>query len=338
MESQIQEKIRQEARRLLEEQEVDLIIGYEEGSLPLQTTPCFISEPGEVDRLVWNACCKQNLAGYAHQAIVQHRRSQARVKPEERTEKRVGIVARGCTSRSLVIHLQERQYDRDNLYIIGVPCTGYLDKNKLAAAVTGEEITAGRLEGDKVIIETASGERQLERQQVLADNCLTCRFNNPVISDFMAGDPAPENSGDEFALVAEFAAKPEAERWEYFAAEMNKCMRCYACRNVCPSCYCPSCFVEQSQPEWVGAGINPSDNQVFQVMRMFHMAGRCVDCGSCVEVCAEGVDLRTFLKKLDLDDWQLYQHRAGADLDQPSPLASFRENDPEEFILEPEQN
>ena len=336
MPNNIEQKIRDEARHLLTEKVVDVVVGYEEGTLPLLAAPCFITAPEEVDRLIFDASCKQNLAGYVHALIIEHRKSQARVKPEDKTEKTVAVIARGCTSRSIVIHLQERQYERENVVLIGVPCRGYIDKNKLSDKASGKEILAGKLDGDQVVIETAAGESRFPLEEVLAGSCLTCAWPNPVISDFMAGEEvAPRTTEDEFALVERFAAQDENQRWAYFEAEMNKCMRCYACRNVCPSCYCPTCFADQSQPEWVGAGINPSDNQVFQIMRMFHMAGRCVDCGSCVEVCAEGVDLRTFLKKLDYDDLKLYDHRAGVDLEKPSPLASFREDDPEEFILEP---
>ena len=337
MTNNIEENIRAEARRLLSEKLVDVVVGYEEGTLPLQAAPCFINDPAAVEKLVFNPACKQNLAGYVHALIIEHRKAQARVKPEEKTEKRIAVVARGCTSRSLVIHLQERQYEREDVVVIGVPCRGYISKDKLADRAGGAEVLAGRLDGDQVVIETAAGESRFAIDEVLSDTCLTCPYPNPVISDSMAGEEIEKRpaAADEFKVVEQFAALSEDRRWERFAAEMNKCMRCFACRNVCPSCYCPTCFAEQSRPEWVGAGINPSDNQVFQVMRMFHMAGRCVDCGSCVEVCAEGVDLRTFLKKLDYDDWKLYEHRAGADLDKPSPLASFRENDDQEFILEP---
>ncbi len=337
MSNNIEEKIRQEAKRLLLEKVVDVVVGYTVGTLPLTAVPVFVSTPEECDQLVFDATCKQNLAGYVHALIVEHRKSQARLKPEERSSKRVAVVARGCTSRSLVIHLQERQYERENIYVIGVPCRGYIAKEKLADRLGGQEILAGELADNEVAVETGTGKSLFPLDEVLADNCLTCPFPNPVISDFLAAaevSPRP-GAAEEFKIVEEFAALDEDERWARFAAEMNKCIRCYACRNICPSCYCPTCFAEQSRPEWVGAGINPSDNQVFQVMRMFHMAGRCVDCGSCVEVCAEGVDLRTFLKKLDYDDCKLYEHRAGVDLEKPSPLADFREHDPEGFIFEP---
>ncbi|HPQ60142.1 MAG TPA: hypothetical protein PLR43_01335, partial [Syntrophales bacterium] len=105
-------QLREEAKKLLEAKKVDVIVGYEKGTLPLQSVPCFIEKPEDVHRLVWDAFCSQNLAKFAHDLIHQHRASQVRVKPEERTKKVVGIVARGCTTRSIVLHLQERQYGR----------------------------------------------------------------------------------------------------------------------------------------------------------------------------------------------------------------------------------
>ena len=332
----IEKKIQAEAKRLLDENLVGLVIGYQAGTLPLQTAPVFILSGDEVDKLVFNPCCKQNLAIYVHTTLKQHHQAQERVKPEDKKKKVVGVIARGCTSRSLVIHLQEQQYLREEIVVIGVPCSGYIDKNKLAEKTDGAEIVAGSVDGETVTVETAKGTTKLKLDEVLAGNCLTCAYNNPVISDFSAGEIPARDNATEFAEIDAFAALSESERWDYFSREMNKCMRCFACRNICPSCYCATCFAEQSQPEWVGAGINPSDNQVFQVMRMFHMAGRCVDCGSCVEVCAEGIDLRKFLKKLDQDDQNLYGHKAGVKLDEPSPLASFREDDQEAFIFEPE--
>ena len=171
---------------------------------------------------------------------------------------------------------------------------------------------------------------------MLADNCLTCRFNNPVISDVMAGDPAPAmDAASEYAEVEAFEKLPIEERWAYFTKEMEKCIRCAACRNACPSCYCRICFAEQSQPQWVGIGEDRSDTQMFQLMRLYHMVGRCVDCGSCISVCPMGVDLRKFLKKLDKDAFEFFEHRAGASLDVPAPLSTFKENDKEDFIYHP---
>jgi formate dehydrogenase (coenzyme F420) beta subunit len=332
----IEKKLREEARKLLIEKQVDAVIGYEKGTLPITATPCFITNPDDVEKLVWNRFCTQNLAKFVHDLVMQHRESQKRVKPQDRIKKAFGVVARGCTSRSLVIHLVEKQYERSEVVIIGVPCTGYVDKKKLAVLLNNEEILDGSVAGDQLFVKTASGDKTVPLKDVLADNCRTCRFNNPVISDVMVGEPAPAMDADsEYAEVDEFEKLPIEERWAYFTKEMAKCIRCAACRNVCPSCYCRICFAEQSQPQWVGVGEDKSDTQMFQLMRMYHMVGRCVDCGSCISVCPMGVDLRKFLKKLDKDAFALFEHRAGVSPDVPAPLSTYKENDKEDFIYNP---
>lgn len=332
----IEKKLREEARKLLIEKKVDAVIGYEDGTLPLTATPCFITNPDDADRLVWNMFCTQNLAKFVHDLVMQHKESQKRVKPENRIRKVFGVVARGCTSRSLVIQVQELQYDRSECVIIGVPCTGYVEKRKLAMAVNHEEILGGSASNTELTVKTATGEKKITLKEVLADNCLTCRFNNPVISDLMIGGAAPPmDAASEYAEVEAFENLPIEERWAYFTKEMAKCIRCAACRNTCPSCYCRICFAEQSQPQWVGISNDASDTQMFQLMRMYHMVGRCVDCGSCISVCPMGVDLRKFLKKLDKDAFELFEHRAGVSLDSSAPLSTYKENDKEDFIFNP---
>jgi formate dehydrogenase subunit beta len=332
----IENILREEAKKLLGDKKVDVIVGYEKGTVPLIAAPCFITDAAEVDRLVWNAECIQNLAKFAHDIITQHKESQKRVKPEDRKKKIVGIVARGCTTRSLVIHLQEKQYDRDDLVIMGVPCTGYVDKKKVAALLNDEEIIEASVIGDSLLVSTAGNEKKLALKDVLADNCITCRFNDPVVCDVMIGVKAPAMNADgEYLKVEEFEKLSAEERWAFFAKEMAKCIRCAACRQACPSCYCRICFAEQSQPQWVGISEESTDTQVFQIMRMFHMVGRCVDCGTCNAVCPMGVDLRKFLKKLDKDALELFNHRAGIKIEEPAPLATFRDNDKEDFIFNP---
>ena len=277
-----------------------------------------------------------NLAKFVHDILSRHREAQKRIKPEDRRKKTVGVVARGCTTRSLAIHLQEKQYGRDEVVILGVPCGGYADARKLSALAGGAEIREGSLRDARVVVKTVRGEHQAALQDLLADCCLTCRFNQPVIVDRPLGEPAPAaESEKEYESVTAFENLPVEDRWAYFEKEMAKCIRCAACRNVCPSCYCRVCFAEQSQPQWVGIGGDPSDTQLFQLMRLYHMVGRCVDCGSCVAVCPMGVDLRKFLKKLDKDAFEMFGHRAGISLEEPAPLSTYGENDPEEFTFNP---
>jgi formate dehydrogenase (coenzyme F420) beta subunit len=201
----VEKKLREEAKKLLAEKKVDVIVGYEAGTLPLTATPVFITTPEEADKLVWNAFCQHNLAKYVHDLIIANRDSQKRLKPEDRKRKVVGVVTKGCTSRSLVIHLQERQYERLDTVILGVPCTGYVDRKKLAVKLGGEDILEGTLDGANLKVRTASGEKTVALKEVMAENCLTCRINNPVISDAMMGEPAPPmDAASEYLAIDEF--------------------------------------------------------------------------------------------------------------------------------------
>jgi len=78
-------EMRATAQSLFEEDKVDLIIGFEEGSLPLRATPYFIRNGEEAERLTWNSSCENNLAVYL-----------------PKKKERVGIIAKGCDSRSIV--------------------------------------------------------------------------------------------------------------------------------------------------------------------------------------------------------------------------------------------
>lgn len=332
----LQKKLREEAVKLLAEGRVQAVVGFEEGPLPLTAVPVVITRPEEAGKLVLNVLCGQNLAKYVHDLISENRAAQARVKPEERKKFAVGVVAPGCATRSLVIHINERQYDRGEVVVLGVPCTGMVDRRKLLSAAGVEELAYGELNGDSFKVTVGAEVREISAKSVLADWCRVCRYNNPLINDVPLGsDAALINADEEYQEVDAFESLPEEERWAYFTAQMEKCMRCNACRNACPSCYCRSCFAEQSQPQWDGVGQSASDVQVFQFMRMYHMVGRCVDCGSCSSVCPMGVDLRRFLKKIEKDGRVLFGNTVGVALGEPALLAAAREDDPEEFIFNP---
>lgn len=104
-------QIREAAKKLLDEGKVDLIIGFENGTIPARSSPCFIRKSADTEKLVWNAHCENNLANYL----------------PGRKEK-IGIVAKGCDTRAIVGLIQEQQAERNKLVIIGVPCEGMVDR------------------------------------------------------------------------------------------------------------------------------------------------------------------------------------------------------------------
>jgi len=310
-----EKQLREVAEKLLIDKKVDLIIGYEKGTLPLRTRPTFIREPEETKRLVWNSRCENNLSFYL-----------------KTVKEKVGIVAKGCDSRSIVGLIKESQVKREDIFIIGVPCPGIIDKKKIEDILDGRELLEG-VESDSQILLKAEGfEETLDQDKLLHASCRSCKHRNPVLSDTLMGKEISQPQIDEYSDVEEFASKQDNERWAYFNDETSRCIRCYACRNVCPACYCPQCFVDQSLPTWFDRTPHLSDTLIFHIIRTLHTAGRCVDCGACSRVCPMNVELRMLNKKTEKDVKELYGYEAGTDLEELPPMATFKIDDPQEFI------
>lgn len=308
--------IRETARKLLEEKTVDLVIGFAAGSLPLRSTPCFVRKPEDAAKLTFDAGCENNLANYLRQ----------------RNEK-VAVVAKGCDTRAIVVLLQENQIKRENLYVIGVPCQGMVDRVKIDALLDGQDLLSGQVQGENVILQTAAGEKQVALADVLHDTCKTCQHGTPVIYDVLLGEPVQPRQADNFEDVKAFEALSPAERKARLTEEFSKCIRCYACRNACPMCYCSECFVDCSTPAWIRKSVDPADNLMFQAVRVFHLAGRCADCGACDRACPMGLNLRTMTRKLVMDVKELFGYEAGVNLEAKPALSEFAFDDPQPFLV-----
>lgn len=310
------DKIRQIARRLLEEGTVDMVIGFRKGSMPIMNEPCMVRRPQDVDQLVWDSNCGINLANYL----------------TNRKEK-IGIVAKGCDSRNIVTHIIENKIDRDQLHIIGVPCGAMIDKRKIASLVEGEITDVTETEAGKVIVKGEGFEKSFDKAEVLQENCAICIHRNPVVHDEMVAEPVEEQTDvDRYADIREIEAMSDPERKAFFDDLYKECIRCYACRNACPLCYCPTCFVDESRPQWVGKGQNENDIRTFHFLRAYHCAGRCTDCGACERACPVGIKVRMLTKKLEKDCKELFDWEAGISLENRPPLDAYRPNDPDEFI------
>ncbi|MBE9569778.1 MAG: 4Fe-4S dicluster domain-containing protein [Proteobacteria bacterium] len=316
--TEVTKKIREVARKLLQKKKVDLVIGFEQGTLPLRATPCFVRREEEVDRLVWDSFCENNLAKYL-----------------AKMAGKVAIVAKGCDVRAAVELIKENQISREHVVIIGIPCQGMVDRRLVEAELQGREILEVGEKDNELIFKGGDFKETLDRDKFLYHSCKTCTHRNPVIYDVLVGDPVPELSTDPYQDVEQFEDQSAEERWEYFSREFGNCIRCYACRNACPLCYCHECFVDCSQPQWFGKTTDLSDTAMFHLMRAFHLAGRCVECGACERACPMGVDIRKLNRKLSKDVKDLFAYQAGISLEQVTPLATFKPDDNEEFILNP---
>lgn len=253
-------------------------------------------------RLVWNECCSLNLAAYLPRLFEKPGNLRG-----DWTPPRVAIVAKSCDARSVVGLVKEHQLGRENVIIIGMPCQGMVDPEKADASGDGR----------------------------IAQACLECARPSPVGADILIEGPSRPAAAEHFQRVKDFEALTPAQRWDAFVKEISKCTRCYACRQACPNCYCKSCFIEQSKPSWAGVGDDLADLLLFHIGRMFHQAGRCVECDACVRACPMGIDLRLFTQKLVKDVEELFGYVPGISLDDLPPLCTFLPDDSECFTTGP---
>ena len=301
MEQQLQDI----AKKLITQREIDLLIGYENGSLPLISRPLFIKVKGaeqpeklvclsrQVEKLVWNSFCSNNLAVFLPKYF--ERNPFARKHPPK---PKIGIIAKGCDLRSIVTLIKEKQAPREHLVLIGVPCQGMIDRRKVEQRIAGETVREYQEQDEILKLITLSGkEYALPQRRGAARSLRECRFPMPEGVDYLLEGTARDPAQDSYAQIEEFEAQTPEERWAYFEREMAKCIRCYACRQACPTCWCKECFAEQMDLKWIGASANLSDTMIFHLTRIFHQAGRCVECDACYRACPMGIDLRTFTKK-----------------------------------------
>lgn len=310
------EKIREKAKELLAQGKVEAFIGYKKGTVPLMNQPVMIKRPEEADELIWDSNCCLNLANYL----------------TKRTE-RIGIVANGCNSRNIVIHILEGQVKRDQLYILGIPCEGTIDHRAVLRAVDNKELLDYSEDEAGFTVIGQGFQKSFKKQDFYRTNCKTCQHKNPVIYDELLGEPVLENKDvDPFSDVKALEGQDPDKKWAFFQNLISKCIRCYACRNACPLCYCPTCFVDESKPQWVGKSIDPTDTMTFHILRAFHCAGRCTDCGACERVCPVGIPMRQFTKKLNKDALELFGWEAGLSLETRPLFDFYKTTDYNEFI------
>jgi formate dehydrogenase subunit beta len=309
-------KIREIAKRVLEDGKVDVVIGYKKGSIPMVNEPVLIRDPNGVENLIWDSHCALNLCNYL-----------------TKRKDRIGIIANGCNSRNIVTHIVENQIKREQLYIIGIPCTGMIDHRAVKRAVNDREILTVEESEGRFTVKGKDFEETLEKKDFLQTNCAVCLHPNPVVYDEIVGERVEVPKGiSPFKDVEQIEKMGIQERWSFFEDLVSPCIRCYACRNACPLCYCPTCFVDESDPQWVGKSIDPIDTMTFHFLRAYHCAGRCTDCGACERACPVGIPVRQFTKKLNKDALEFFSWEAGLSLDQRPPLDVYRVDDYNEFI------
>ncbi|MCL2202808.1 MAG: 4Fe-4S binding protein [Defluviitaleaceae bacterium] len=175
------------------------------------------------------------------------------------------VFLRPCDAHSLAQLEKENQVQRENAYIIGVGCEGCVRVEE------GEE-------------------------RGLLESCRACtKADYPVHDELIGAGNNPRttaNPDERFADVIRLDEESPDQRYGFWQNHLSRCIRCNACRNICPTCYCKACVLDSD---------NPHEKTHFHIIRAYHQAGRCTDCGQCSRVCPQGIPLQLLNRKLIQD-------------------------------------
>lgn len=313
------------AKELLGDGTVVRVLGWKAGDLPYNPEPAYFESEEELKDFVYNGFCGANLSKYMIETSKKEGKTLVFLKP--------------CDTYSFNQLLKEHRVDRDKAYIIGVGCKGKLDIEKIKAqGVKGiQKITGAELsdECESLTVETLYGEKEVSYKDAMLGRCHTCKGKEHKIFDEEIGESKDTKDADRFAEIEKIEAMSPAEKFAFFQKELSKCIRCNACRNVCPACSCRKCVFDSDKFDSAQkANVDSFEEKMFHIIRAFHVAGRCTDCGECSRVCPQGIPLHLFNRKFIKDIDNFYgEYQAGEDAVSPMPLTSYTTEDVEPSIV-----
>ncbi|MEI7501108.1 MAG: hypothetical protein WCK84_11760 [Bacteroidota bacterium] len=278
-------QIQEIATKLFSEGKIDVFVGYRVNGFNDNQVPALITDPQDVSKLVFTDKSVFNLVNY--------------LKTDHTRRKRVGLVVKGCDSRSLNLMLTESQVKRENLYVVGICCEGVVDD---------------------------AGQKM--------QNCMECVVPDALVSDELLGTPSGQKPYTVNVDIAALAAKPLTERTSYFEEVFENCIRCNACRHSCPLCYCAKCCIDQ-ETSTLYHGANTTSSAFHALMTWsLHLAGRCVDCRNCEKACPSHLPLHLLHKQNESVIYENFQeHLAGVIPEDRGAFYKYSLQDPDDFIM-----
>ncbi|MBR2901358.1 MAG: 4Fe-4S dicluster domain-containing protein [Clostridia bacterium] len=305
---------------LLEDGNVSHVLGWRKGEFDYDITPSVFSEKEDIENnFVWNDFCGANFSKY----LVQKTR---------KLEGKILVFLKPCDTYSFNQLLTEHRFDRDNVYAVGIPCEGMADISKVKK-ICGEGISSIDFDGDNILVNTVYEDAPIviDAKSVLSERCINCKSKKHVAFDELIGEEGEIIESGRFDEVEKLEKMTPDERFEFWQSELSKCIRCNACRDVCPACTCEKCVFDNPKSGVENkAPANSFEEKMFHIIRAFHVAGRCTDCGECSRVCPQDIPLHLLNRKFIKDIDNFYgEYQAGAEVGSRAPLVDYTTEDVE---------
>ena len=319
------------ASELLENGTVSCVLGWGAGEFGYDITPTLFNNVEDLKKgFVFNDFCGINFSKYL-------------VQRTQKVEGKILVFLKPCDTYSFNQLLTEHRFNREKVYVVGIPCEGMADISKVKK-ITGEGISKIDFEGDDIVCTTLYADEpiKIKASDVLLERCINCKSKKHVAYDELLGEEGDVLDSNRFDEVARLEAMTPDERFAFWQNELSKCIRCNACRDACPACTCEKCVfdnpnsgVENKSPA------NSFEEKMFHIIRAFHVAGRCTDCGECSRACPQNIPLHLLNRKFIKDINEFYgEYQAGAEVGSRAPLVNYTTEDvePSEVFDRREEN
>lgn len=306
----------EKASELLKNGTVDRVLGWKAGEFDYDITPGIFRSAEELESdFVWGDFCGANFSKYL-------------VKETGKSENKVLVFLKPCDTYSFNQLLTEHRFNRESVYAVAIGCDGMLDMNKIKDNAEG--ISSISVDGDKVKVDTLYDGCQIyEKSDLLLERCKNCKSKKHVAYDELLGSDGEVLDSGRFDEVEKLEKMTPDERFAFWQNELSRCIRCNACRDVCPACTCEKCVFDNPNSGVENkAAANEFEEKMFHIIRAFHVAGRCTDCGECSRVCPQHIPLHLLNRKFIKDIDSFYgEYQAGAEVGSRAPIVNYTTED-----------
>ncbi len=303
---------------LLSEGKVDRVYGWKQGDFSYDVTPALFNDAESLKKdFVFGDFCGANFSKY----LVKETKKQDVGK--------ILVFLKPCDTYSFNQLLTEHRFDREKVYAVGIPCNGMVDVRKIKA-IAGDGIISVNCDGDTIKVETLyDGVKEIQKKDVLSERCTNCKSKKHVAYDELIGEDGELVDNNRFDEVEKLEKMSADERFAFWQNELSRCIRCNACRDVCPACTCEKCVFDNPNSGVENKAISDSfEEKMFHIIRAFHVAGRCTDCGECSRVCPQNIPLHLLNRKFIKDINGFYgEYQAGEEVGSRAPLVNYTKED-----------